>query len=91
MHTDIEILHARIDRIESLLQQILDSRKKESQQLLSTQEAADFLNLSRARIYQLIYQKTIQPLQKLKRGRILFEVNELNRYLQKRENNLPTK
>ncbi len=43
--------------------------------------AAEYLNLSVSRLYGLIYSGELTPIQRSKRGRILFSQEELNRYL----------
>jgi excisionase family DNA binding protein len=43
--------------------------------------AAEYLNLSVSRLYGLIYSGELTPIQRSKRGRILFSQDELNRYL----------
>lgn len=43
--------------------------------------AAEYLNLSVSRLYGLIYSGELTPIQRSKRGRILFSQEELNKYL----------
>lgn len=43
--------------------------------------AAQYLNLSVSRLYGLIYSGLLKPIQRGKKGRILFSLEELNRYL----------
>ncbi len=49
--------------------------------------AAEYLNLSVSRIYGLIYSGLLKPIQRGKKGRILFSLEELNRYLNDKTNN----
>jgi excisionase family DNA binding protein len=48
---------------------------------LTVKEAADYLQLSASRIYNLVFEKKLQPNQRTKRCRITFSVEQLNNYL----------
>ena len=48
---------------------------------LSVKEAADYLQLSASRIYNLIFEKKLLPNQRTKRCRITFSIEALNNYL----------
>jgi len=50
---------------------------------LPIQKAAEYLHLSVSRLYGLIYSGELIPIQRNKKGRILFSLEELNRYLKK--------
>lgn len=52
---------------------------------LSIREAAAYLQLSRSRVYDLVYSGKLQPLQHRKRGRILFSKESLQNYLYGKE------
>jgi len=51
-------------------------------QPLSVAQAAGFLGLSASTIYKLVHFKKIQPLQRKKRGRLLFTRETLLQFLQ---------
>ena len=51
-------------------------------QPLSVVQAARFLGLSASTIYKLVHFKKIQPLQRKKRGRLLFDKKSLLQFLQ---------
>lgn len=57
----------------------------ENNSLLSLKQAGDFLHLSVSRMYCLIYQKKLIPVQRTGRSKILFSKEELNRYLGEKE------
>lgn len=48
---------------------------------LSAKEAASYLHLSLSRIYCLITEGKLKPLQKKKYARLLFTIDQLNEYL----------
>ena len=50
---------------------------------LAIRQAAEYLHLSVSRLYGLIYSGELSPMQRNKKGRILFSLDELNRYLKK--------
>jgi excisionase family DNA binding protein len=50
---------------------------------LAIQQAAEYLQLSASRLYGLIYSGKLTPMQRNKKGRVLFSLEELNKYLNK--------
>ncbi|WP_186452282.1 helix-turn-helix domain-containing protein [Chitinophaga polysaccharea] len=84
-----EVLQGILVRLE-LIEQKLDKLQKApeplqhylaAEQLLSAKETAAYLHLSVARIYCLVCEGRLKPLQRKKRGRILFSQSLLDDYL----------
>jgi hypothetical protein len=48
---------------------------------LPIQQAADYLHLSVSRMYSLIYQKKLNPIQRKRNSKLLFSIGELDSYL----------
>lgn len=69
------------------IKQLLLKKKKQPEPAqsdckhLNVQEAVTFLNLSSSTIYKLVHFKKLKPIQRIKRGRLLFSIQELNRFL----------
>jgi len=90
MHEELKRLTEKVDSIEKLLIQLTTQRQETdvgngNGSLLSLQQAADFLHLSVSRMYSLIYQKKLIPVQRTGRSKILFSKEELIRYFGERE------
>lgn len=85
MHKDIIELKQRMANIELLLSDLiklfLERDVGMNNELLSLKQAATYLHLSISRIYGLIYDKKLTPVQRGERSKILFKRTELNRYL----------
>ena len=89
MHEELKGLTEKLDNIEKLLMQLLTQRQEtdvgnDNNSLLSLKQTGEFLHLSVSRIYSLIYQKKLMPVQRTGRSKILFSKEELNRYLKER-------
>lgn len=80
-----EIL-TRLEQIEQKLDKLQRTQEPlqpylAADQLLSAKETAAYLHLSVARIYCLVCEGKLAPLQRKRRGRILFSQSQLNDYL----------
>jgi hypothetical protein len=76
--------------IERLLEELVNRNGERdvgthNERPLSMKQAADFLHLSISRMYGLIYEKKLIPLQRMGRSKILFSIQELNRFLNEKE------
>lgn len=90
MHAELHELKDRIMNIERLLEELVNSNEERdvgtnNERPLSMKQAADFLHLSISRMYGLIYEKKLTPLQRMGRSKILFSMQELNRFLNEKE------
>ncbi|MBS1779252.1 MAG: helix-turn-helix domain-containing protein [Bacteroidetes bacterium] len=86
MNEQLKKLTERLERIENLLEQLIVRTKEtdvggNNNKPLSLKQAADYLHLSVSRMYSLIYQKKLNPVQRKRNSKLLFYVSELNRYL----------
>ena len=82
MKTDLQILHQKLDL---LLQELRDLKKQNSSQtdepLFSLSKTAAKLKLSKSRVYALIYEGKLVPVQREKYSRIQFNTQSMNQYL----------
>lgn len=82
METDLNTLNQKLDL---LLQEVQDlknlHRFPTDEPLFSLSEAAEKLKLSPSRVYALIYEGKLVPLQRGKYSRIQFSLQSLNQYL----------
>ena len=82
MKTDLQLLHQKLDL---LLQEVRELKKQNSsqkeEQLFSISEAATKLKLSTSRVYALIYEGKLVPVQRAKYSRIQFNTQSINQYL----------
>jgi hypothetical protein len=90
MYTELQELKDRIMNIERLLEELVNRNGERdvgthNERPLSMKQAADFLHLSISRMYGLIYEKKLIPLQRMGRSKILFSIQELNRFLNEKE------
>lgn len=79
-----EILEEKLDRILEELRFIRDkltNEKAPDSDTLTAEKAANYLQISRVHLYRLKKQKKIKPIQRGRYGKILFQREELNRYL----------
>ena len=83
MQNQLTELTERLEKIELLLAQVLMRKdgKKDDDKLLSIKEAAGYLHLSVSRMYSLIYEGKLKPIQRRKNSKILFSTLELDSYL----------
>jgi len=65
-----------------LLIQANENRTEGNNKTLNAEQAAEYLHLSLSRIYCLVCDGKLKPLQRKKYGRILFTKEGLNEYLQ---------
>lgn len=90
MQAELQELKDRIMNIERLLEELVNRNGERdvgtnNERPLSMKQAADFLHLSISRMYGLIYEKKLMPLQRMGRSKILFSIQELNRFLNEKE------
>lgn len=90
MQAELQELKDRIINIERLLEELVNRNGERdvgtnNERPLSMKQAADFLHLSISRVYGLIYEKKLMPLQRMGRSKILFSIRELNRFLNEKE------
>lgn len=90
MQAELQELKDRIMNIERLLEELVNRNRERdvgtnNERPLSMKQAADFLHLSISRMYGLIYEKKLMPLQRMGRSKILFSIQELNRFLNEKE------
>ena len=90
MQAELQELKDRIMNIERLLEELVNRNGERdvgtnNERPLSMKQAADFLHLSISRMYGLIYEKKLIPLQRMGRSKILFSIQELNRFLNEKE------
>ena len=90
MYAELQELRGRMMNIERLLEELVNRNGERdvgtnNERPLSMKQAADFLHLSISRMYGLIYEKKLMPLQRMGRSRILFSIQELNRFLNEKE------
>ena len=82
METDLNTLHQKLD---VLLEEVRELKKQKpslnDEPLFSLSEAAKKLKLSTSRVYTLIYEGKLQPVQREKYSRIQFSLQSLNKYL----------
>ena len=77
-------LTKRVENLERLLQQFTknnDPVERDDGKPLSMKQTSDFLHLSISRIYGLIYEGKLNPLQRKRKNKILFSKDELSRFL----------
>ncbi len=79
MEQQLESVLQRLDRIEQLLARLRDPPDYEKS--FTLKEAAAYLRLSVSRMYSLIYDASLKPIQRQRNSKILFTIEELNRYL----------
>ncbi len=74
---------SRLNRIEWLLERLTGETGKSASRdrPLTMKLAAEYLQLSQSRIYSLIYEKRLTPIQRQKGSKILFTTEELDNYL----------
>ena len=91
MQNQLTELTERLEKIELLLAQVLMRKdgKKDDDKLLSIKEAASYLHLSVSRMYSLIYEGKLKPIQRRKNSKILFSTQELDNYLAEDYKRLP--
>ncbi len=91
MQNQLTELTERLEKIELLLAQVLMRKdgKKDDDKLLSIKEAAAYLHLSVSRMYSLIYEGKLKPIQRMKNSKILFSTQELDNYLAEDYKRLP--
>lgn len=85
MKSDSSLFLQKLDEVIFLLKQIMPkspiSENKDSSPPISIQEAAAYLQLSKSRVYTLVYQGKLKTLQNQKHGRMLFSISDLQVYL----------
>lgn len=84
MNIELIELKRRVEKIERLLEQYVNNNpsiERDDGKPLSMKQAADFLHLSVSRIYGLIYEGKLTPIQRKRKNKILFSYEELNRFL----------
>ncbi|WP_142683024.1 helix-turn-helix domain-containing protein [Chitinophaga polysaccharea] len=92
MHEELEDIRQRlyeVDRKIELLLQLARNDAIDRQPPLSATQAAAYLHLSLSRVYCLIAEGRLQPLQRKKYGRILFSLQHLRQYLSQQDNQSP--
>jgi len=91
MQNQLTELTERLEKIEQLLVQVLMRKdgKKDDDKLLSMKQAAGYLHLSVSRMYSLIYEGKLKPIQRRKNSKILFSTQELDSYLAENYERLP--
>lgn len=80
-------LHRKLDNLSADLKTIRQLLIRKDTTLLNDKpltvaEAAHFTGLSSSTIYKLVHYKKLQPLQRRKRGRLLFQKETLFTFLQ---------
>ena len=82
METDLNTLNQKLDL---LLEEVRELKKlnafQKDESPFSLSEAAQKLKLSTSRVYALIYEGKLVPLQREKYSRIQFSLQSLNQYL----------
>lgn len=82
MKQDLLLRQQKLDQILSEISQLKALlRLPQPSQTYSMEEAANYLHLSRSRLYTLVYAGKISPLQHRKRGRLVFSQDALDQYL----------
>jgi excisionase family DNA binding protein len=86
MKQEWQQLTDRVMHIEQLLEKLVSQIGEkdvgsDKEKPLTLKQAADFLHLSVSRVYSLIYEKKLAPIQRTGRSKILFSRNELNKFL----------
>jgi excisionase family DNA binding protein len=79
MERQLQNVLLRLDRIEQLLAKLRDP--PDNKKSFTLKEAAAYLRLSVSRMYSLIYDGSIKPIQRQRNSKILFTIEELNIYL----------
>ena len=82
MKTELQEIHQKLDLL--LKEVIKMQRQKETEtdsSLFTIEQTAQKLNLSISRVYALIYEGKLKPLQRTKYSRIQFDLNTINQYL----------
>ena len=82
MREEQDEIHKRLKALESKIDLLL--KLAGSNTPLSVGQAASYLHLSVSRIYCLIGEGQLQPLQRKKYGRILFRPSDLYEYIQQK-------
>jgi excisionase family DNA binding protein len=82
METELQTLHHKLDL---LLREIRELKKQSAsfhnEAFFSISEAAKKLNLSTSRVYALIYEGKLHPVQREKYSRLQFNTESINQYL----------
>ena len=83
MEQELQLIHQQLNYIVAELAFIKTNIQylKSTGPPLSIQQAAEYLHLSKSRVYDLVYRGRLKPLQHQKHGRILFTKETLNQYL----------
>lgn len=85
---DLQLLHQKIDLVLNELAVLrAELNKSPCDELLSLPEAAKSLSLSTSRVYALIYEGKLEPLQRRKFARIQFSKQTIQQYLYGNTNN----
>lgn len=75
----LELIEQKLDKLQQVDKPLQPYLAEE--ELLSVKDTAAYLHLSVARIYCLVCEGKLSPLQRKKHGRILFSRSQLNDYL----------
>lgn len=82
METDLKTLHQKLDLLLFEVREIkAQNALLNTETLFSISEAAKKLKLSTSRVYALIYEGKLHPVQREKYSRIQFNTQSLNQYL----------
>ena len=91
MNEEIRELTRRIEKIECLLEQLTKNKypiERDDGKPISMKQAAYFLHLSISRIYGLIYEGKLTPIQRKRKNKILFSKDELKRFLKETDKSI---
>jgi excisionase family DNA binding protein len=88
MREEQDEIRKRLDALETKIDLLLQLARNDGNKHppLSMEQAATYLHLSVSRIYCLISEGQLHPLQRKKYGRILFRPSDLNEYLTQQKN-----
>lgn len=94
MKQELQQLSEQIMHLEYLLEKLICQIGEKdaggaTDKPLSLKQAAAFLHLSVSRVYSLIYEQKLAPIQRTTRSKILFSRQELNRFLNEKQSNKP--
>ncbi len=82
METELQTLHHKLDLLVKEVQELKkQSASFNNETLFSISEAAKKLKLSTSRVYALIYEGKLHPVQREKYSRLQFNTQSLNQYL----------
>ena len=88
METDLKTLQQKLDL---LLQEVREIKAQnaspDTETLFSISEAAKKLKLSISRVYALIYERKLHPVQREKYSRIQFNTQSIDQYLYENKSN----